>query len=767
MNTRSKSFRSFINKILQEKQKSKHLDDFFSFFFENPDDFIDNFFNVLYELFDKAKLSNTIKDLLNFFIKFIENLNQREMPLDLRKKAIDRMFLTLFTFFKAPKERIRVGATHFLYLLSSCSINIQGNLLKQCIMIVEDLQYDKSKEVRLRTVDLAASLHIYKIVMNIMDIDPYIHARRKCIKLIPYDYLLNDCFQNRLKDHCSDLRILALSRYEIVAKDSIPNSAFYTIFYLSINDTSELVREKFFDFLSKSINLVGFRYFCERLDIENKSVTEVLKLKLQSSQNDTHKLHKEMCQLASTGKTIEIYLLRLTSEVLRTLHIDIEISLETLSKLIHQQKNHYFNIYNLLLTLKCFDFYIENIRTEILKIVQFLVNHIKLNDSKKLIKTNMMPNEKKEGEDIIETIVLIIRDMYKQNNAEYSRILKVFIDDILDEKNNYKNYRLKYEKNSSLRNVLKEESNILKYDIADNSHKIPEAGKKDILLKIEEIDNKINKCETKLEETKKIIYIKYYRSLVVCLNTLKYSKIKELDEELVGLLENLILPSFAYGHINVKFSGFLCLGYYCLLSLESLKKNFEIFITEIESNSDFEIPALQFLFDFYLTFDLFNTIECIKGIALITKYFTSKDEEILKITVIGFCKLLMIEKIPKSIGILTRLIIIYFSDTFDSIKNIIYCFIENYVKESLKKCLNLLKSLKIFYYLKKNDRRLAFTLNISGKNMKPLVNLFDNRCIEHETTQNFHFSLLFFLTSMVINGAISQKIYEDAISELN
>ena len=98
MNTRSKSFRSFINKILQEKQKSKHLDDFFSFFFENPDDFIDNFFNVLYELFDKAKLSNTIKDLLNFFIKFIENLNQREMPLDLRKKAIDRMFLTLFTF---------------------------------------------------------------------------------------------------------------------------------------------------------------------------------------------------------------------------------------------------------------------------------------------------------------------------------------------------------------------------------------------------------------------------------------------------------------------------------------------------------------------------------------------------------------------------------------------------------------------------------------------------------------------------------------------
>ena len=768
MNSRVNNLRECLNKVLKSKHKSKYHEDFASYFKEDSKLFITSLQNILYEIFERS-FPNTIKSLLDFLIKSTSHLIQSSDSTHVMKFFIRPFTTYLISLCYSPKEKLRVGALHFLMLLRSSNKESFDCFSKTFTNTIEDLHYDKCKEVRCVAVEFAGNLHLHKIVLESMEIDPNANVRKKCMKMIEPEHINSKPFENRLKDTNNELRLLAISKYETLSIESIPNSALEIILHNSFNDSCEMVRSKCVAFINQSIDATGYKYLCQRLSLDFEPLSQAILAKLEGSEKDTKELHEQICKETMTGGEVEIFLLRVSGEAMRKFDLSIGLSIETTAVLIQEHKNNCFKAYNLLMILKCYDFFQEGNRLAAVNLFREICLQIKLGDFKKIVRIDLITRDGKGPEDIIETIVTILRDILKMHPHEYARIMKEFIDLAMENsgKSEKKDLKKTYDKNLSTHLTLKDESTILKSEIASNKIHINSTTKKEIITKIEEIENQLIKSEIKLEESAAAMYNTLYRALVIFSCTLKYSRIKELDGELEGLLESLILPTLDYANINIKFLSLKCLGYYCLLSTEALLRNLSKFVAEIESKSDLEVISIRFIFDFFLTHDLLGEIEFIKTLALVSKYLSSKDQEQVAVAVIGFTKLIMMDRLPKSIGILTKIIILFFSDIRSHVQTIILSFFEVFTKACEKNCTEFFRALMLYLSMKKNEKRLNFAVSINGKSMKLVTQLLDINNTQAITQRNLHFSMLFFLTKMAVNDDISLKVYEEAITDLN
>ena len=759
MNKKRNWFRSLFDKVLKSKKKNKFLKDFSAVFVESPENFVVNLKNVLFELFDRSQLNFNTKSTLKFVVKVLENLSSLDVPQTTVKKSIQAVVAFVYDACNTSKEKHRLSSLLLLNHIHSSSIQLTEFSSISFGSLLDDLRYDKSKHVRCLAIEIAGKLELYKLVNENMDIDPCSIVRKKCVKIIPDDLLFNKVFENRLKDLSADVRLLALSRYESCSIENIPNSALEIIIFLCFNDTSENVRLKSFELISNAIERVGYKHFCEKIGVEKQILADVLKKNLEKSEKKTVLLHEKMCN-ESEGP-IELFLLRVSCEAMREFNKEINFPIETSLSLIQKNKDNNFALYNLLLMLKCYN--LENESSRILFSVNFLCEEVSLKTNKTTTVFDINDQEIKEGEKIIETIIVLIREIHKFQENEYCRVLKSIIDNFL-ENSEEKNIKAYCEKKINVTTFLKEESVILISDLADT--KLNQENKDLMLVKIEENDLKIKKFEDKLEKSTKILHNKHYRALVICCYTLKYCKIKEINHELLGLLDSLIVPCLSFTPLNIRFLALKCLGYYSLLSFETLSQYFWLFVREIEGKSEFEAFCLRFLFDFFLTHDCFHDPKFIQGLVLCSKYLNSKDSGLLNIAVLGFCKIVMLDLLPKSVGILCKLVILFFSEIDDDCRAILSNFFEIFVSIDERKANLVLKALKIYILLKKNERRLPFPIQISGKNMTWFISLF-SKSYDYEPLHNFSFSLLYFLTKIFVNDEITEKAFEELLRDLD
>jgi Nuclear condensing complex subunits, C-term domain len=535
------------------------------------------------------------------------------------------------------------------------------------------------------------------------------------------------------------------------------------IIFLCINDVNENVKKSAYELIAKSIDLFGYVYFFERIGIDNNNLIEIMKLKIQSDEIENMKIHDWFLDQVRSGGLLEIIILRLSCESMRKNNKELKITLEEVTELIQNHKSDNILLYNLLMISKCFDFFVPETRTCLLNVLGPICKEIKVRDYKDTLNLDMSKDSSIQGEDIIEGIVLIIREMFRFQENEYSRILKQMIDEVLEPGNSsYQKSRIQYEKTLNTHISLKQEHSVLKYE----SIKVNDGEEtSNTLIKIEELEKMIYKYEGKLQKKSKKMYYRYYRALVICCYALKNAKILELNEEFCGLIDDLILPSYSYSHTNIKLLSLECLGYYCLLSSQAVRIYFSRFISELENRSELEICALKFMFDFYITNNLLDNTEFIKGIVVLSRYLNTQNTFILHFVIVGFCKIVLLDKLPKSVGILTKLIILYFTES-KYCMDIIYKFLEILASTDQKKCFTVLKALKIYLSLKKNEKKLAFPVETSGKRIKSLVSMLETIYTNY-TSKNLQFSLVFFFTKLFIGEYITQKSYEECVLDYN
>lgn len=741
MNISSKPLRLFINNYLKSPKNSKPsaYKGLISLYNNEKKSFIQALKNAVYEILDKLPLYKNTQKALNFIAKSIKKILIEEAK-NTKKTYLYEIFEYIINLCYSEKIKVRAGAAYFLILLKNAQLEVKGKVYKKIISLIEDLKLDKSKLVRSYAIELAEKFNMNKVLLGSLAVDPSEKIRKRCLELINIDYLDDHIILSKLYDYSYDVRLNILMKFKNLPFQDISDEAICRVFNLAVFDCEEKVRLKAREMLYGFIDILGFKYFFHKIRDDNGVLNEILKLKLLSNEETAMIFHEKLCGNIENPDLADIYLIRLSSEVIRSINKPLLLDLESFISLGHKYSNDEYYTINILKTLKCFDLYHEDIQNSVLNFIKNICCNFPISNRNNETSYDPNLNPHEDLEKVYENAMHIIKQIFKINNNEYWKFIKLLIDETIEE------YLQKHQKLILNQEKSYEEKEFIsqKYIEKEDSY---ENTNQDIEF--------MQRCE--------IIYKKLIRSLLIIANGLKYYQSASLDIDFLELLNYLILPSLAYSNNYVRFLGLSSLGYCCLLSFDISEKYLYIFIEEVKTKSFFQHVGLKYLFDIFCTFSYIKLSELDKAIVPMFEGLSSTNEDLLKICIIGFFKLIINDRIPECYGVLLKMIILSSSCLSVELKNIIFYGFKEYVLASEKKARKYVKMVKVFIGIKSEEEKDCLENEQKIRALGKLFDVVDNTQLEGHS-EIYHFSLVYYICELFIVSEINRRTADEAIS---
>ena len=376
-------------------------------------------------------------------------------------------------------------------------------------------------------------------------------------------------------------------------------------------------------------------------------------------------------------------------------------------------------------------------------------------------------------EDVISSIIMIIRDIYTDSEGCYlSKLKDELIDQainglILTETEQGPTIPLIAKLEKTEKKIKKNKEEAKSYD-----EHIIKNKKIDIIVIEEKFDEK-----KKILEGKKNKYTierneKYYRGFLIISHVFKHAEFRdEISPEFFNITQNFIQRGLTkeIEDLYINWFALLSLGYSCLLSKEQTSSNLDKFFDCFASNYKIlEATSILFIFDLLITKRITNEgkhLSCLKHLRIsLNKWNMNDQHHLIKLILVeGFCKLLLRKVINTRTLVIAKLLEMYFYESTSSdIKTIIKAFLENYSKISEEMTIELAEAYIIYIldkYQSKNDSK------VFEDKILQIIKLLDPTLEKtFEKTENLHF-LIFYACFKYFGG--NKKFFIKVINNLN
>lgn len=756
MNRSKNPLRTLINQILKSKIKSKSqaylkLNKFFQ---SNKTEFLFTIKNILYEILDIFHLNLNVRKTLNFIANTISKILS---PIEISSKS--EITINIFDYIiklcSSQKEKLRMASFYYLHLQTNTQIEISELTKTKITKLIEDSIIDKCPQVRSTIMDLVHKFQLNNILINTMQKDPNESIRKKCLKLLNKDFLYGHEVYNRLLDRSSEVRYTCLIKLCHVPVKDFPDIALYSVFSLAVYDSNEKIRTKAQGMIFDAIDLLGFKYFFNRVNDKNNVLTKVFKDKLMSNPQKIGQLHEETCKSLMSSDCSEIYLFRISSEAMRSINCSLNVTLDDIIYIGSLFITSEFHIINILKTLKCIDIYNEENKVQIANFIINLLKNLSIPNRDIDINFESNPCVYYGLGNVYENAIIILKQVYELNDDEYNANIKQLVEEALEGScaadKNFMNKFLEYNKKND--KLMEDIKNIEKNS---KNQEIPIIETSVVGAQYDRLLNEQRLVDRKIDN----LYRKYIKSLIILVYGLKYSKIKTISHDLVNYLDTLILPLLDNQNSNIHYLTLNSLGYFCFYSIDIAIKNVEVFIRKLNNeNPIIKNSALKFLFDIFCTYSYKNVSGLKNAIIPMYETLNLNDSVNFETSVIGFLKLIINDKLPNCYGVLLKLMFLLLNKSTNlHFTEIIMNGLKIYTSSSDKKARKFVRMVKVLIMCVK-DNNCQENLHFTREGFYKFINILDNNF--------YHFSILYCSCYLFINFKLTKKIFNKIISVLN
>jgi Nuclear condensing complex subunits, C-term domain len=708
---------------------------------------------------------------------------------------------------RSKDKLIRGWIVQFLLVLKSYKIKefeAESATIKEIVNLIIK---DKDQKNRKFGLTLAKEFSMRSLIHSIITQDPAPLNRKTAIKMLDQeDSILFDIAEG-LKDKNQLVRMQTLAyciKYEVMLKSDALKVLFLAIYF----DKFEDVKKKGQELLQKLIARSSYKILCDVIELSGaqraqieyhqailSGFFDILKNKKQDAYDI---IHEYLPRLLIEKENIDIsslFMLRISFSVLKSLEISLRDIVEKYELQSHIPRlleyfytnkenyypDYYFKLQNILLI--SFIDVDEECRETLLKsyfnickevpLEKFHVEHWNNKIDYEVTKdynyegvcgTNHFA---KDEEDIISSIILIIREIYKNSEHQYIlRLKQEVIDDVIaevaageNETGLYIPLKAKYEKNEM--KLKLNEINLSVYNQNNYSNFID-------LAEIDEFDSKKLHIENKLKIILEDIKKKSYRGLLITAHVLKNASfLPSMNPELLSLAQNFISHYLKHENFYISELALICLGYSCLLSKDQAEQYLSLFLDNLKASSQsIRLVSLNFIFDILMVNQISIELnqKCVKELKISLNEY---KKNIQLIAVEGFCKLLLRKIVCCRVVVIEKLFQIYFeAEQSSEVYTIIKAFCENYSKISLEMSLELARGYLIYIFInKKTESQIKLANSKLDSKVTEIVHLF-NPEIQNFPEKTENIQLLIFLFSYKYFKS-NQKFFFKILENLN
>ncbi|OMJ75200.1 hypothetical protein SteCoe_25713 [Stentor coeruleus] len=728
-------------------------------YFVNPQVVYDFVIVILQNTFRRKKLighytsSNLANDIFKLISRILGSLANQTKSSNQRKKLIDTIADYIKQCSKSINKFDRGGVIDFLVAFKTFEFADFAPLDAVVKEVVKILIVDKSHYIRGGALKLANCYSMKQEILLAVQSDPTPVIRKRAIDLLQLEdrYSALQSISKSLDDSSINVRLQAIMYY--LRTNTMPDSqGLQKLFILMGTDPNNLIRSKSREVLFKLTKSFGYKSICSSIDLsgQNRISTEsqhyllsglydLLKSHTQDALDLLNTLLPNLIQQKEKTNIADLFLIRLSISICKSSFISLFPTIETFNLQTHLPilldffmqnteevfADYYFKLQNIIL-ISFIDIE-EHCREMIINKYLQICKDIPLHRFYKQKYSEEIDNELVKGyiekfndgfinfasneEDVISTVVCIIREIYKDAEMHFLLRLKhELLDPVIngvmaEETENYgikAPLQLKLEKTEKKIKQNEENRIMLRQSLKD---------KKINHIEIEDYDENKLKLETKKLKIMTKVLEKNYRGLMIYSHCVKQAEFAEnVHPEYVNYAQNFIKPEIESTNLYISSLALNCLGYFCLLSNSAQVAGPDGYymdflgyfknVREIKS-----IISVLFIFDMIMIRKLnFEGImdECIRWLYM---NFKDERESIRLITLEGFCKLLLKRIISDRVPYLYSILKTYFDPNMPG-SNLSICqaFIENYINISEELTLELANAYLIYIFINRKDQ---------------------------------------------------------------
>lgn len=791
-------------------------------YLSNPETVYDFIIIILQNAFKRRKALVSYKSLKNTheifeLISRILNSLASNCPSEKQKSQLLRKIEDYITQCARSTDKCdRGGIVDFLKVFKSFEHSDYKSLKDTIKSSIKLLVIDKNHHIRSSSLKLASLYSMKEEILLAVQSDPTPVIRKKAIDFLQHEdkFDANPALLSSLEDMNTTVRLRAIVYY--LRTEVIPDSvSLQKLFIIMETDENNVVRSKSRELLYKLMKKMGFKELCDAIKLagNNRLPTEsqhyvisgffnMLKYHLQEVLELLKGFFSRLIQEKEKIDMSSLFIIRICISVCKTHCVSFDSLIENLDlqdnllKLLDlflsntedYKADYYFKLQNMI-----FISYIdveEHCREELINKYLHICKEIPLhrfyyikNDDE--INEELVKNYTIKGfndyfsfasneEDIISTIVGIVREIYQDSEQHYLLRLKhelidIVINGVIAEETEVHGInaplKLKIEKTDKKIKQNEEDQEILTQEFVD---------KKNIKAINEyDFDGKKHKLETKKRKLIKQVNEKNYRGLIILVYVLKHAELTEnINLEYFDYAHNFLIPEIRSQNVYISTLALTAFGYFCLLSSRNIVTGAEGYYNVFLSNfrNFFEIKSIVsilFIFDLLLMRKIAFTSVADECMRCLSMNFDDEREIVRVITLEGFCKLLMRGVVYERVPCLHKIIQVYL-DQNASTQSLTICraFLENYLKISEEQTLETATSYLIYIFIHRKDQSCKKNSALkSDDRVLDIVTLFSPE-IEKPYPKNENIQLFIFVFAFIYFSC-NKKFFMKMISKIS